>query len=237
LGIGTQKVVEELAHTFPTARVLRWDRDATRGRRSHETLLERFVAHEADIMVGTQMVAKGLDLPLVTLVGVINADIGLHLPDFRAGERTFQLLTQVAGRAGRGPEGGKVIIQTYAPEHYAIASAARYDYRGFYEMELSFRRQHGYPPFRRLARLVYSHPNDGRARREAIRLAQCLKEAQEIQDSRGMTVLGPVPPYTRRVRGRYRWQLLLCGDGLSQILDRVTVPLGWTVDLDPMHLL
>ena len=128
VGLGTERVEEEARAEFPGARTVRWDRDVTRGRDSHEAILARFLAHEADILIGTQMIAKGLDIPLVTLVGVVSADVALHLPDFRAGERTFQLLEQVAGRAGRGPKGGRVIIQTYTPDHYAIEAAAEHDY-------------------------------------------------------------------------------------------------------------
>ncbi|MDI6815312.1 MAG: primosomal protein N', partial [Dehalococcoidales bacterium] len=133
LGIGTQKLEQEASHAFPQARLLRWDSDVTRRRYSHEEILGKFRAHEADILIGTQLIAKGLDLPLVTLVGVVSADTGLNLPDFRAGERTFQLLSQVAGRAGRGTLGGQVIIQTYSPQHYSIQAAAKHDYALFYE--------------------------------------------------------------------------------------------------------
>src|SRR5207249_10830370 len=130
-----QRVEEEMHHLFPQARVLRWDRDTAARKGAHDSLLGAFTRHEADVLVGTQMIAKGLDIPLVTLVGVISADTGLHLPDFRAGERTFQLLEQVAGRAGRGERGGGVIIQTYTPDHYAIEAAAEHDYDALYERE------------------------------------------------------------------------------------------------------
>ena len=151
LGIGTQKLEQEASQVLPQARLLRWDSDVTKGRYSHQEILGKFRSHQADILIGTQMIAKGLDLPLVTLVGVVSADTGLNLPDFRAGERTFQLLCQVAGRAGRGSLGGKVIIQTYSPEHYAIQAAAKYDYASFYHKEIDYRRQLRNPPFSRLA--------------------------------------------------------------------------------------
>ena len=141
---------------------------------SHQEILNKFRAHEADILIGTQMIAKGLDLPLVTLVGVVNADISLNLPDFRAGERTFQLLSQVAGRAGRGIMGGRVIIQTYTPEHYAIQAAAKHDYAAFYNREIEFRRQLHNPPFAQLAALVYIHTNDALCQREAERMKRQL---------------------------------------------------------------
>ena len=148
-GSGTQKIESELVTMFPGARTLRWDRDTTTGKGAHEMILQRFSEHQADVLVGTQMIAKGLDLPLVTLVGVISADTSLHMPDFRASERTFQLLTQVAGRAGRGLLGGRAIIQTYAPDHYAIETASQHDYTAFVKHELAFRQAANYPPFTR----------------------------------------------------------------------------------------
>ncbi|MCX6012750.1 MAG: primosomal protein N', partial [Chloroflexi bacterium] len=166
-GIGTQRVAEEAGNTFSGARILRWDRDVTQGKHSHEKILNQFLNHEADILVGTQMIAKGLDLPLVTVVGIISADTALNIPDFRAGERTFQLITQVAGRAGRDLKAGKVIIQTYSPEHYAIDAAARYDYATFYKKELIYRRENNNPPYQRMARLLYSHTNEDHCRQES----------------------------------------------------------------------
>ncbi len=237
LGIGTQKLEQEAGYTFPTARLLRWDSDVTKGRYSHEKILSKFRAHDADILIGTQMIAKGLDLPLVTLVGVISADTSLNLPDFRAGERTFQLLCQVAGRAGRGSLGGKVIIQSYNPEHYAIEAAARHDYASFYDQEISYRRQLDQPPFTRLAHLVYSHTNDALCQREAERMKRLL--AGEI-DSRGiadLSLIGPSPAFIHRLRGRYRWHLVLRGSDLSDLLSQIPIPQGWTVDIDPVTLL
>ena len=140
LGLGTQKVEEEMFKAFPNARLLRWDRDVTGSKYSHEKILQKFLSHEADVLIGTQMIAKGLHMPRVTLVGVISADVGINLPDFRAGERVFQVLNQVAGRAGRGPLGGSVIVQTFNQHHYAIEAAARHDYAGFYKQELAYRR-------------------------------------------------------------------------------------------------
>jgi len=174
-GAGTENVEEAVKLEFPEARTLRWDRDVTGAKGSHDAILAKFVAHEADVLIGTQMIAKGLDLPLVTLVGVIAADVGLFLPDFRAGERTFQLLTQVAGRAGRSVLGGEVIVQTYHPDHYAVLAASRHDYEGFYRQEMNFRREQGYPPVRRLARLVYHHSKREQAQAEAMRLADLLR--------------------------------------------------------------
>jgi len=236
LGIGTQKVEQEAGYAFPQARLLRWDSDATRGRYSHEKILDRFRAHRADILIGTQMIAKGLDLPLVTLVGVVSADIALNLPDFRAGERTFQLLSQVAGRAGRGTLGGQVIIQTYSPEYYAIQAAAEHDYSHFYELEIAYRRQLQYPPFTQLARLVHSHTNDVLCQREAERMKRLLIEERDSKGIAGISLIGPAPAFIHRLRGRYRWQLIVRGSELSAFLSDIPVPQGWTVDIDPVGL-
>ncbi len=236
LGIGTQKVEDETARAFPQARLLRWDRDVTRGRYSHEQILERFQSHEADILIGTQMIAKGLDIPLVTLVGVINADVALYLPDFRAGERTFQLLSQVAGRAGRGRWGGRVIIQTYTPEHYAIVAAAKQDFRAFYEQEIAFRRQYGNPPFNRLASLIYAHTNPERCQGETEQMMLLLREERDSQGLASTTLIGPSPAHTQRIRGRYRWQLIIRGPDPMSIISKVPIPQGWTVDVDPVGL-
>jgi len=237
LGIGTEKLEQETGYEFPQARLLRWDRDVTRrGKDPHGKILGKFRAGDADILIGTQMVAKGLDLPTVTVVGVVNADTGLNLPDFRAGERTFQLLSQVAGRAGRGVMGGKVIIQTYSPGHYSIQAAAEHDYTSFYNKELGYRRQLHNPPFTRLVSLVYSHTSDVLCRREAERMKRLL--AVEI-DSKGIadvSLIGPAPAFIRKLRGRFRWQLILRGSGLTEFLEPVPFPQGWTVDIDPLGL-
>ncbi len=237
LGIGTQKLEQEAGYAFSSARLLRWDSDATRGRHSHEEILSKFRVHEADILIGTQMVAKGLDLPLVTVVGVINADTGLNLPDFRAGERTFQLLNQVAGRAGRGTLGGKVIIQTYSPEHYAIQAAAKQDYALFYEKEIAYRRQLHNPPFTRLVSLVYSHTNDYLCRREAERMRRLLIEERDSKGIGDLDVIGPAPAFIHRLRGRFQWQLVLRGSEPSSFLSQMAIPQGWAVDIDPVGLI
>jgi len=236
LGIGTQKVEEETGRAFPNANLLRWDRDVTRGKHSHEEILDKFLNHEADVLIGTQMIAKGLELPLVTLVGVINADVSLHLPDFRASERTFQILSQVAGRAGRGMLAGHVIVQSYSPEHYAIACAAQHDYTSFYEREISLRRQYENPPFSRLVRLLYTNPNSAHCQREAQRMHRLLKEER---DSWGMDVslIGPSPLFIQMVRGRYRWQIILRGADPVRLLTEIPIPQGWAVDIDPVSLL
>jgi primosomal protein N' (replication factor Y) len=182
------------------------------------------------------MIAKGLDLPLVTLVGVINADVSLNLPDFRAGERTFQLLSQVLGRAGRGSSGGKVIIQTYFPEHYAIQAAAKHDYGQFYAEEINYRRQLHNPPFSHLARLTFSHTNDVLCQREAERMKRRLDEEIASQGLGNVSLLGPAPAFIYRLRGRFRWQLVLRGAQLSAFLSPLQLPPGWVVDIDPVGL-
>jgi len=237
LGVGTQKLEQEAGRTFAQARLLRWDSDATRQKYSHQEILNKFRAHQADILIGTQMVTKGLDLPQVTLVGVVNADTGLNLPDFRAGERTFQLLSQVAGRAGRGPLGGQVIIQTYSPEHYAIQAAANHDYAFLYEKEIAYRRQLHNPPFTKLARLIYSHTNDALCQREAERMKRLLMDERDSKGIAALSLIGPAPAFVHRLRGRFRWQIILRGTGLSAFLSSIPIPQGWIVDIDPIGLI
>ena len=236
-GIGTQRVEAVVRELFPEARVVRWDWDTTRRRGAHEEILGRFIRGEADIMVGTQMVAKGLDLPLVTLVGVVTADTALNLPDFRAGERTFQLLTQVAGRAGRSILGGQVIIQTYNPNHYAIQAAGRHSYESFYTYELAFRREHAYPPFRQLARLVYAHPSPARAEAEARRMAAVLENRIARLGLPETTLIGPAPAFLQRVRGQTRWHILVRAPDVHALLDGLRIPVGWSIDVDPVSVL
>ncbi|MBM3132775.1 MAG: primosomal protein N' [Chloroflexi bacterium] len=236
LGLGTQKLEDETRKAFPQARILRWDRDVTKGKYSHEQILRKFQSHEADILIGTQMIAKGLDIPLVTLVGVINADIGLHLPDFRSGERTFQILSQVTGRAGRGMRGGMAIIQTFSPDHYAVVAAATHDFKSFYEREIAFRREHGYPPFNRLVKMAYSHTSAARCEEEAVNLVQALREERDAQGLANVTLIGPSPAYVQRVRGRYHWHVIVQGPEPLAVLSKVPIPKGWTVDVDPVGL-
>jgi primosomal protein N' (replication factor Y) len=234
-GAGTERVEEAVHLEFPAARTLRWDRDATGAKGSHDAILDRFVRHDADILIGTQMIAKGLDLPLVTLVGAVAADTGLYLPDFRAGERTFQLLTQVAGRAGRSALGGSVVIQTYHPDHYAIMAAANHDYEGFYRQEIAFRRELGYPPLSRLARLVYHTGQRTRAEEESRSLAAALRAGAAADPS--ASIIGPAPCYFAKIRNEYRWQIILRSEDPVALLSGVPIPLGWRVDVDPVDLL
>ena len=230
LGLGTQRLWEEVAQAFPQAGLLRWDRDAVTRRGAHEEVLERFRRREASILIGTQLVAKGLDIPRVTLVGVVLADIGLSYPDFRSGERTFQLIMQVSGRAGRGDWPGRVIIQTYQPQHYAVQAALANDYRAFYQQEMAYRRRYRYPPFSQMARLLYSSPSQARAGKEAEKLSRQLREA-------GAEVLGPSPAFYPRLRGKFRWQNLVRGEDLPRLFSSLEIPPGWAVDMDPVHLL
>jgi len=236
LGIGTQKLEYEASLAFPQARLLRWDSDAIRGKYSHQEILNIFRSHEADILIGTQMVAKGLDLPQVTLVGVVSADTGLNLPDFRAGERSFQLLSQVAGRAGRGPLGGRVIIQTYYPQHYAIQAAIKHDYTAFYNQEISYRRQLHNPPFSQIVLLIYSHTNDALCRKEAERMKRFLALEIDAKGTHDINIIGPAPAFIHRLRGRFRWQLILRGSETSAFLSQLAIPQGWIVDVNPIGL-
>ena len=232
-GLGTEKVEDTIAHLFPAARLLRWDRDTARHRRAHEQLLDRFANREADILVGTQMIAKGLDLPGVTLVGVISADIALMLPDFAASERAFTLLTQVAGRAGRGEEAGRVIIQTFNPQHFCIDAASRHDYHEFYEAEIDVRRRYGYPPFRQFVKFTYSHENRRRSQNEALLLREKLDQWIERLGLTQTDIVGPAPALMERLRGKYRWQMIARGPDLHPLLRVIDTP-GWEVDIDPV---
>ena len=204
-GTGTQRVEKELTELFPTARVLRMDVDTTRRKGAHERILDEFGKHHADILLGTQMIAKGLDFPNVTLVGVLNADTSLGLPDFRASERTFQLLTQVSGRAGRAEKEGNVLIQTYNPDHYAIQYAQRQDYEHFFGKEMQVRHQGGYPPY------YYTIQITASARTEADAAQKMFQIRGEIVNylSQNAVILGPTPQSIMRINNRYYYQLVI----------------------------
>jgi primosomal protein N' (replication factor Y) len=236
-GAGTAMIEEAVGAEFPQARLLRWDRDTTRERGAHESILERFSSGEANVLIGTQMIAKGLDIPRVTLVGVLSADTALGLPDYRAGERAFQLLTQVAGRAGRSWLGGRVIIQSYEPGHYAVQAAARHDYEGFYAKEIDYRAQLGYPPFKRLARLLWTYPSEDKARREAERAAAALRTVIERDQLTATRLIGPAPAFFARIKDQYRWQLLLKSPDPRPALRDLRIVPGMTVDIDPLDIL
>jgi primosomal protein N' (replication factor Y) (superfamily II helicase) len=249
-GVGTEQVEREVGELFPRARVARMDVDTTAARWSHHEILERVGAGEIDILLGTQMIAKGLDFPNVTLVGVINADVAMNLPDFRASERTFQLLTQVAGRAGRGPRGGSVLIQTALPHHYAIRAALQHDYAAFASRELEERSAPLYPPHARLCNIVISGTDEAAveiACRDAAGWLHALLMQHRAADS--VALVGPAPCAIDRIRGRWRWHLLLrgtsaraLGGACRQLATRYPFRAGraelrMAIDRDPVSLL
>jgi len=246
-GVGTEQVERRLAELFPSARLARMDLDTTGSKWAHFDILEAFRRHEIDLLLGTQMIAKGLDFPGVTLVGVINADVGLHVPDFRAAERTFQLLAQVAGRAGRGADPGHVIVQTSRPAHFALTSAARHDYVGFADRELADREEAGYPPFRRLANLVVSGGPEERVADKAGALAGWTRALIDARELDGVEVVGPAPCAIDRLRDRWRWHFLLKADSsgtLGSVLRFLAARKGTVesglrleIDRDPESLL
>lgn len=236
-GTGTEEVERALSARFPEVRPLRWDRDTTRQKGAHDKIMAAFKNHEADVLIGTQMLAKGLDLPLVTLVGIVLADMGLNFPDYRTNERTFQLLTQVSGRAGRSPLGGQVILQTFEPDHFVIQTASEHDYRAFYRQEIADRRALGYPPYSHLVRLETRDTDQKKARERAGTLAKSLRTWMKEENYRGTQMIGPVPCFFARVRGEYRWQIVLRGpDPAGMLADRTPGP-DWKVEVDPPSLL
>lgn len=213
-GAGTERVEEEVRRYFKNARILRMDVDTTRAKDSHEKIYNAFKAREADILIGTQMVSKGLDFPNVTLVGILAADMSLNLPDYRAAERSFQIITQVAGRAGRGDKEGEVIVQTYTPEHYSLQYAKKYDYENFYEKEFTIRAMMGYPPFGRILLINGSGKNEDELRKQMIYLGEKVKEKAE--EFGGLEVLGPTPCIIYRIKENYRWQIIVKGEFSSK---------------------
>ncbi|MEW6618992.1 MAG: primosomal protein N' [bacterium] len=241
-GTGTQKVEDELQKLFPHSRISRMDLDTTTPKMAHDNILSSFKSGGIDILVGTQMIAKGLDFPNVTLVGVVSADVGLNLPDFRAAERTFGLLTQVAGRAGRGQNPGLVIIQTYNPEHSTIQSAKIQDYATFYSQEITFRKELNYPPFTHLLNIIIKGKNG----EETIKLAQTLGSIlRSNNQDKTVIILGPAPCPLTKIKEEYRWQILLKGNPkplrelVKSALDQITIPgyLKINVDVDPIGML
>ncbi len=237
-GAGTERVAEEVARLFPSARVLRADRDTLTRAQDYQELYQTFLKGQADVLVGTQMIAKGMDFPRVTLVGVVAADTALHLPDYRSAERTFQLLVQAGGRSGRGEERGRVVIQTYNPDHYAIFHAYRHDYETFYRDELSFRQQAHYPPYRDLWLFALEGAEEGGVKARAEKVYQDLAQWVPSED-----ILGPAPAPLARVRGQYRYHLLVkepqSGGGLTQrrLRELVTQHSGVSVTRDPYFLM
>jgi primosomal protein N' (replication factor Y) (superfamily II helicase) len=243
MGLGSERVEAELNGAFPKARIARLDRDAINGKRDYETILAGFRDGDYDILVGTQMIAKGHDIPNVTLVGIVSADVGLGLPDFRAAERTFQLLTQAGGRAGRGETPGIVLIQTINPDHYAVQCAAAQDYQAFYEKEIHFRRALNYPPFAALANIIVQGRDEEEALSRSAALGRVLQPAPE-----GIRVMGPAAAAMARLKNEYRFQMLLKAatrKRLNQVLGdlrRFAAAEKWNptsliIDVDPMTLL
>ena len=243
-GTGTQKAYDELAELFPQARILRMDVDTTRKKGSHQALLDQFGRGEADILLGTQMIAKGLDFPNVTLVGVLNADTALNLPDFRSSERTFQLLTQVAGRAGRAEKAGQVLIQSYNPQHYAIRFAKDQDYEGFYAYEMGIRRQLGYPPYYFTIGITLSHKKEEEVVKRAYEVMNILRSGL----SETSHILGPTPKPIARTHNLYHYQILIkyrledeLGAILNQVLaltqERENSELRLSIDHEPQQFL
>ena len=231
-GTGTQKAYDELQEILPEARILRMDVDTTKKKGAHEDLLERFARGKADILLGTQMIAKGLDFPNVTLVGVLNADTALNLPDFRSSERTFQLLTQVAGRAGRADKEGEVLIQTYNPNHYAIAFAKEQDYEGFYRYEMGIRKNLGYPPYYFTVGLTFSHKSEEFVVKKAYETVAFLR--QHLKDA--IQILGPTPKPIARTHNLYHYQIILKyrhEDRLEEVLNQI---LDWTQERENQDL-
>lgn len=235
-GVGTESVEDEVKRYFPNARTLRWDRDVTKTMGSHNQILNRFIDRKADVLIGTQMIAKGLDLPLVTLVGAVSCDVGLTLPDYRASERTFQVLTQVAGRSGRSHLGGHAVMQTYMPDHHAIVSAAAHDYDGFYKHEIELRRHHNYPPFGKLVRLLGNNSNQVRVESDARSIADDLRARVRKYRANSTEVIGPAPCFFSKSGGRYRWHVVLRGPDPAELAN-ITLPIGWRLEVDPLSLL
>jgi primosomal protein N' (replication factor Y) (superfamily II helicase) len=218
------------------------DTDSTAKRGSHRQILGDFRKHKIDILIGTQMIAKGHDFPRVMFVGVISADTALNLPDFRSGERTFNLLTQVAGRAGRGPEPGRVIVQTFSPEHYAVEKSVTHDYAGFFEQEIKFRKELGYPPFSHIVDIKLRGRNEERVIKSAHGLASLLCPLIEGKDA---SLVGPAPEFITKIKGQYRWSMFLKGerpDEMCVYIDKALALLKGksgvtiTVDVDPVGL-
>jgi len=239
-GFGTERVESELRAACPDARIARLDRDSIRRKGSLTALLSKFRDGDIDVLVGTQMIAKGHDFPRVTLVGVVSADVGLGVADFRASERTFQLLTQVSGRAGRGEQPGEAVVQTLYPDHYSIQLACRQDYAAFYEKELLFRRAMRYPPFTSIVNAIV------RARTFAGAMDDAADVVQRIRATDGaLLVLGPAPAPLGRLRGEYRAQLLIKGTNRKRMREalmravaaRPELAKRITIDVDPLSVL
>jgi primosomal protein N' (replication factor Y) len=233
-GVGTERIEQEVRALFPSARVLRLDRDVMKTADAADLVFDQMRSREADVLVGTQLVAKGLDLPNVTTVGVVNADTSLHFPDYRSSERTFSLLTQVAGRAGRGSAASQVFIQTYTPDHPAIRHARYHDYRGFFREERAIRSQYRFPPYAELIVATYGHRDEARAEREAKAAAEHLSATIALLNLGDIEVLGPSPAFVYRLKDEFRFEVTLKGSDLHRVADGLPRGRGWVLDVDPM---
>jgi primosomal protein N' (replication factor Y) len=231
LGMGTERLEAEVHERFPSLRLLRMDRDTTATRDAYFTIYDSFANHEADCLIGTQMVAKGWDLGNVRLVGIVNADVSLHFPDYRSGESTFSLLTQVAGRAGRGDEPARVILQTYSPQHYAVRHATTHDYLSFAREEIRVRRALRFPPYTRMVVCTITHREDARAEIEARRVL--AEVSGKLRPGGSLDVLGPTPAFLHRLRGEYRWQITIRGEAIERAFPHLPRGRGWSIDVDP----
>jgi primosomal protein N' (replication factor Y) len=234
MGMGTQRLEGIVKKLWPRARVLRLDSDAARGPDSYFDIWETFSERRADILVGTQLVTRGLDLPAVTCVGVVDADLPLHFPDYRSAESTFSLVVQVAGRAGRDGRASRVVVQTSNPEHYSLRCAATGDYEGFYAAELPSRKAFVFPPFAELAVLTRTDADDARSAAVAREAAEELVSGLLREGVEGIRVMGPAPAFIHRLRGEYRWQVTLKGDGLERARHLAPRGKGWSYDVDPV---
>ncbi|HSS60321.1 MAG TPA: primosomal protein N' [Candidatus Limnocylindrales bacterium] len=234
LGLGTQRLEGMVKRMWPEARVLRLDSDVARGPDSYLRVWEEFSERRADILVGTQLVTRGLDLPAVTCVGVVDADLPLHFPDYRSAENTFALVAQVAGRAGRDGRPSTVIVQTSNPEHYSLRCAAAGDYEGFYEAELPARQAFVFPPYAELAVLTRTDREDARAAAAARETAEAIAAGMLKEGIEGIRVMGPSPAFIHRLRGEYRWQVTLKGDRLERVRHLAPRGKGWSYDVDPV---
>jgi primosomal protein N' (replication factor Y) len=234
LGLGTQRLEGMARRLWPEARVLRLDRDSVRGPDAYVDILETFASRRADILVGTQLVARGLDLDAVSTVGVVDADLPLHFPDYRSAEVAFGLVTQVAGRAGRSGRAARVVVQTSNPDHYSMRRAQSGDYEAFYLDELPARQAFGFPPYQQLAVLTYANMDADRAAATARDASETLAAALVRERLEGVRLQGPSPAYIHRLRGEYRWQLTLRGEHLERLRRLVPRGRGWSNDVDPL---
>jgi len=249
MGIGTERLEQEIRSLFPEREVGRMDRDTTSRRRSHQQILKGLESGKIDILVGTQMIVKGHDFPNVTFVGVVSADTSLHFPDFRSSERTFQLLTQVAGRAGRGEFFGEVVIQTFNPDHYSIQKARDHDFVGFYQEESGFRRALDYPPFSRLINFRLVGNSEKKTKAVSEKMGSLGRDLLKRGYGKGVELLGPSAAPFAKMRGRFRWQMLAKGKS-PKLLHRFAMALAvrledetkgkgvnLDIDVDPVFIL